>query len=191
MNSEKAELKILIATDIGASIEDLCEAAKKDMYRQEGAVLSFGAAAKAAEGLCAAVNADLDEDKISMEQAELIKLWLTRAANAARNLGRGAENLGNVACGKIAALEGAMKLTEDYRRVEQLKLAAARVSPAPPANTASVPAEVPLAQPAQPRLTLKARRLAQEAQQAVQPVPEQPAPEVMPKRRGRPPSKRR
>jgi hypothetical protein len=194
MSIEKAELKILIATDIGASIEDSLEAAKKDMYRQEGAVTSFGQAAKACEMLCEVVNKDLDEGRVaSMELAEAIKLWLTRAANAQRNLARNAENGGMSAGGKVTALEGAIALIAKYRQVEQLKIAQARVAvPAPQSGEASVHAA------RFPGMPIKERRLAEERlAQAPEPVIDPPEPDppaavtILPpaKRKGRPPSK--
>lgn len=159
-NIEKAELKILIATDIGASIEDSLEAAKKEMTRQEGALTSFGQAAKACEMLCEVVNKDLDEGRVpSMEQAEAIKLWLTRAANAQRNLARNAENMGMSASGRVSALEGAIALIAKYRQVEQLKIAAARVLNPEKPEAAELPEN-------RPGLTIKERRLLEAQQEA-------------------------
>ena len=195
MSIEKAELKILIATDIGASIEDSLEAAKKDMYRQEGAVTSFGQAAKACEMLCEVVNKDLDEGRVaSMELAEAIKLWLTRAANAQRNLARNAENGGMSAGGKVAALEGAIALIAKYRQVEQLKIAQARVAvpEAPQSGETGVHAA------RFPSMSIKERRLAEERlEQVPKPASNPPEPDppaavtILPpaKRKGRPPSK--
>jgi len=159
MSLEKSELKIAVATDIGASIEDSYEAAKKEMYRQEGAVTSFGQAAKACEMLCEVVNKDLDEGRVpSMEHAEMIKLWITRAANAQRNLARNAENMGMSACGKVSALEGAVALISKYRQVEQLKIAAARLAS---------PSDPDAVRPAgsHPAMSIKERRLAEEAEE--------------------------
>jgi hypothetical protein len=188
MNLEKAELKIMVVTDIGASMDDSLEAAKKDMHRQEGAVTSFGQAAKACELLCEQVNKDLDEGKISLEQAELVKLWLARAANAQRNLGRGAENLGMSASGKVSALEGAVALIDRYRRAEQLKIAEARaINPVSP-ETVELPGT-------RPGLSIKERRLLEEKAEAEAAAQAEPAPSLImlstPKRRGRPPNKSR
>lgn len=176
MNVEKAELKIAVATDLGAAVEDIFEAARKDMYRQEGAVTSFGQAAKACELMAEHVNKDVDDGVYGLEVAEKIKLYLTRAANAQRNLGRNAENLGMAASGKVAALEGAVALISKYRDVERMKIAAARlINP-------EDPSEVELGQ--RPGLSIKEQRLA-EAQQlaaAEPPAPEVPVAPVAPKR---------
>ena len=156
MNVDKAELKIAVATDIGASIEDTFEAAKKDMYRQEGAINAYSQAAKACELLCEHVNKDLEEGKIeSLETADLVKHWLTRAANAQRTLVRNAENLGMAASGRVAGLEQTVELVRKYRDAEKLKIAAAKlVSP-------QDPAVVDLSRPG---LSIKERRLLEEKQ---------------------------
>lgn len=174
MNPEKAELKILVANDIGATIEDSLEAAGREMQRQEGAVTAFAQAAKACEMLCEVVNKDLDEGKItSMELAEAAKLWLTRAANAQRNLGRQAENLVMAASGKVAALESAVAIIAKYRHAEQLKVAAARV----------LETETPAAAPAvevRPGMSIKERRQLEERAATTPPTSELP---VVEKRR--------
>jgi len=186
VNVEKAELKILVATDIGASIEDSFEAAKKEMCRQEGAVGAFVQAAKACEQLCEHVDKDVEEGKIeSLEVAVVVKRWITRTADIQRNLQRRAENLGMAAAGKVSALEQTVALVSKYRQIEEVKLQAARlISPDDPSA-----AEVTR----RPGLSIKERRLAeQEAERAeaekllVPPAP--PAPPA--KRRGRPAKKR-
>ena len=186
MNIEKAELKINIANDIGASVEDSFESAKKEMYRQEGALSSFGQAAKACEMLVEVVNKDLAEGKIeSLEHANEIKLWLTRAANAQRNLARQAENLGMAASGKVAALEQTVAMIAKYRHAEELKIAASRlVNPEDPAQ----------ANIGRPGLSVAQRRKLEETKQPAteQPAEAEPAPATIPppKPRARRPKKR-
>lgn len=186
MNINKAELKIDIAKDIGASIEDSLEAAKKDMYRQEGAIAAFGQAAKSCEMLCKGIDQDLDEGRVpNLETAEALKLWVTRAANAQRNLARSAENSCMSASGKVAALEGAVALIAKYARTEELKIAAVRIENPEKSESVELPGM-------RPGPSIKERRLAEE-QAMLLPIAELAPAEVIilpsVKRRGRPPGK--
>lgn len=211
MSLEKAELKIAIATDIGATIEDAYDAAKIETYRFEGGVQALIKAVKACEELATHVDKDLDEGLYGLDVAERIKRYTERAAGACRNLVRQAENGHVAASGKVLAYENAVKLVDKYRKTEQLKVAAAKVAQ----TNAEAPEDA--LRPIAAQQTVKQQRLAEAAaiiaaadetevaEVSVPEVAEVSAPEpekttdtvevpvdelqgpIIPKRRGRPP----
>lgn len=127
MSVAKAELKIAITNDIGATIEDSFEAAKKELYRHEGAVNAYAQAAKSCEALAEHVKKDIDEGVYDLQTGEHVNRYVARAAALQRNLHRQAENLCVAAAGKIAGFESVMEMLRKYRNAEQLRLNDARV----------------------------------------------------------------
>lgn len=187
MNVDKAELKIAIATDIGATIEDSLEAAKKEMQQYDGAIMAFAKAAKACELLASHVDKDLDEGKYGLETAEIVKRYIERSAQVNRTLCKEAENLSISASGKISAFENAVATINKYREAERLKVISARVMEPSPG--------MPIAED-RPGLSIKQRRLLEEAEtelvaetaptEPAPPINEQPLVVSVKKKRGRP-----
>jgi hypothetical protein len=126
MNLDKADVKIDVATEIGARIEDVLEGARKDVLRQEGATSAFYQAAKACEDAALHVDKDMDEGKFGLEVAAHIKRYVDRCANATRNLAKQSEALHLIAMGKSTSFEMSVKLVEKFRTEEQAKVTALR-----------------------------------------------------------------
>lgn len=200
MSVAKAELKIAITTDIGATIEDSFEAVKKELYRHEGAVNAYPQAAKACEALAEHVKKDIDEGVYDLQTGEFINRYIARAAALQRNLHRQAENLCVAAAGKIAGFESVMETLKKYRNAEQLKLNEARLQEA---SSDTTPNATILEM--RPGLSIKQRRQLEEQTETTSAV--EPAKEtenvvtetilevangasIVPRRRGRPPKKR-
>lgn len=126
MNLDKADVKIDVATEIGARIEDVLEGARKDVLRQEGATSAFYQASKACEDVASHVDKDMDEGKFSLEVSAHIKRYVDRCANATRNLAKQSEALHLIAMGKSTSFEMSVKLVEKFRTEEQAKVTALR-----------------------------------------------------------------
>jgi len=174
MNVDKAELKILIANDIGASTEDMYESAKNLVHHWDGASKAFSKAAAACTALAEHVNKDIDDGLYDLETAKHIKRYIERCAHVNQNLQRQAEDSMMATTGKVTAFETVVGFIKKYQDAEKLKIAAVRVEQGPNATTSSAPAIRPI--------SLKEQRLAeavQETQETEKPI------EI--KRRGRPP----
>lgn len=193
MRIEKAETKIAVASDIGAKIEDMLDATKKEVGRWEGSVSAFSQASKAIEGLGAHVDKDVEEGLYDLEAAKIVKRYLERAANATKNLGTQAEANRITTLGKVAALDVTVKVVAKYRDDETKKveefLEAVRSGRVQIENGAPATNGAPVEVSVRPPTTIKAQRLAEEAAEKAKaeasPVAEETKPETPTSKRGR------
>jgi hypothetical protein len=68
------------------------------------------------------VDKEVDEDKLDLEQAKLVKLWLSRAVQATHNLFLNAQNQVLVTQGKVNGLTSVVALTKKYKDEEEMKV---------------------------------------------------------------------
>ena len=107
---DKSEFKAAVVNELGVKIEDMAEAAKLDVARNEGAKEALLVASKKVLDLAAHVDKDLDEGLLSeagepLVVAQLIKKYLTRAATVLESGSVSAENHKLIAQGRLQALE--------------------------------------------------------------------------------------
>lgn len=127
MNPLKSELKILLANNLGADIEDSAEAYERDQYRHEGAAVGAQKVIKAIQALSAHVSKDLDEGKFSdfpepIVAAKLIKDWLGKAIEAASGVGAQAEASKIHSQGKVAGVRAIIEALQKQNQLETRKL---------------------------------------------------------------------
>jgi len=128
MNIEKANLKVLVATDIGASIEDRMEAEQKAAVELEGGSKSLAAAAKKIPvDLCAKVDVAVEEGAITdgmtaLEVAEVVKNWLTRAGAFLVHLSDVAKQRSVHQYARAEGLKDAMEAVAKMRATEIAKI---------------------------------------------------------------------
>jgi hypothetical protein len=143
MAIDKAQLKILIANDLGATIEDRLEGERKSQYELQGAAVALKQAAqKVPRDLIAKLEREQTEGtnviKDGLEAHHvigLIKLWLTKASDYLGHLADVEQQKAIIQGGRAAGLEDAMKIVQRMRdetvqRVQEI--AAAADSDAPP-----------------------------------------------------------
>lgn len=119
----KAEIIAGTAHRMGARIEDLFEAAKRESLKHTAQREAYQKSAKAVEQLLNHVSKDLDEGKLEMEQAKLVKTWLGRAISVCENMGRNSENLILVSQGQVKGLETALGTAKQEYDVASAKAA--------------------------------------------------------------------
>lgn len=128
-SAEKGEVKVGAANELGCRFDDMLEALLKEGHQWEGAIAALRRAEAAVVALSAHVDKEVDEDKLDLEQAKLVKLWLGRAAQATHNLFLNAQNQVLVAQGKVNGLTAVVAATKKYsdEQAMQVRVAMAQV----------------------------------------------------------------
>lgn len=165
MNLDKSDVKVGAANEIGCRLDDMLESQTKDLYRHEGMVTAFRAGALAVENLEKLIDAEMDEGKVELETAVLLKRWVARARHVLTNLSQQADNNRIMQTGKISAMESAVAATKKFKEEEMARAATLRVAlQAKQAAGDHVVAD----EIGRPGMTIKEQRLAEE------PTPEAP-----------------
>lgn len=121
MSAEKSDIKINVANDLGARIEDMLEAARAEVVRYEGASMALSQAGKACVGMMAHVDKDLSDGSYDIPTGTCVKRYIERCANSAAGLQAQAENARVMALGKIQALTAGVGILDKYREEEASK----------------------------------------------------------------------
>ena len=132
MSSLKAELKILVTNDVGIRVDDALDAAKRDLAILEGRNASFLDGAKAVEALLGAVDKDIEEGKLELPTAEVVKRYILRCSAVLQNLAAQASNYRIAQTGKIQGFEHTIKLLKSMMEAEQAKIEQAKETAASP-----------------------------------------------------------
>ena len=148
MSIEKAQLKMAVAHEIGARIDDVLEAAVVMETRLSGAPDWIRKSAQAVLAMHAEVDKDVDGGKCDLEQAKVLKDLITKAAGRVQSVLAVAESEQRIAAGKVVGLKLAVEVTKRVHTEEELK--AAKIQEEVTADGAHRP-------------PLKARRLAEGA----------------------------
>lgn len=119
---EKAALRASAIFELGERFDDKLERKRSDMSSAKGAVAAFSEAGKSVEGLMVHVDKELEEEKITLEQAKTIKSWMTRCQYAILSLNKKAENQVFIAQGQVAAIIEVIESTKKFYDVESSKI---------------------------------------------------------------------
>ena len=115
----KTELKQLVTHEIGVRVEDSFEEAKRGLAIFEGRQIAMLDGAKAVEQLLSLVDADVTEGKMDLPMAEIVKRYVSRAANALHTLAQQAANLRMAQTGKVTGIEQTMNLLKKMVEAEE------------------------------------------------------------------------
>ena len=158
MSVEKSELRAAGMHEIGMRMDDLLAAAEQEVLRCEGASVALLQANKAIGDLNAHVDLDVTEGKYDLEAAKLVKLYLSRAAQAVQNLGMLANNQRIASAGQVQAFKISVQVTKKMHDSEISKLESVAAAESEPArDIRSRQAGM------RPAPTIKEQRLAEEA----------------------------
>jgi len=122
MGFEKSEIKMSVAQEIGNNLDDALESAKVEINRWEGGKFAHVQTTQGIDHLIGHhLKKDLEEDKLTMEDAERIKRYLLRAKGLVENLSIQCDSLTLKAKGKVEALEKAVLITKKVYDSESRK----------------------------------------------------------------------
>lgn len=121
MNIEKAKLKMLIANDLGADLEDRLDGERRTANELAGAASGLK---QAAIKIQAQLAARADEDEVcrdGMEEHEvrkIVKQYITRACDFMNHLGAVEEQKAIAQGGRVEGIQQAMELVQKVRDTE-------------------------------------------------------------------------
>lgn len=129
MNIEKTQLKLVLANNLGATLEDRLEGERKAMYELTGASQALKQASRKVIGdLIAKLESEQEGDRAIKDGLEaplviqLIKKWLTKAGDFLDHLSTVEQQKAVAQGGRAAGLEDAMKIVSKMRDDEAAKL---------------------------------------------------------------------
>lgn len=130
MNLEKANLKILVANNLGADIEDRVDGEQQAANEMKGAAEALRQAAlKVPRDLAAQLDTALKEDQIpsgldALQVAEFAKKYLAKAGDFLRHLAEVEQQKAVMQLGRVAGLQQAMEVIKKTRDQEAQKVKA-------------------------------------------------------------------
>lgn len=159
MSIEKAEVKIGTANEIGNRLDDVLEGTTKDLYRLEGASVAYRQAVQAVEVVSSFLDRDVNEGKVGLEEATLIKTYLEKARQNVQGQATQAEHNRVVQLGKVQAMQATVQIVKKFRDDEESKAKRLREA----AEQLEAETGQPISRPVgmRPGSTLKERRLAE------------------------------
>lgn len=137
MSIQKSELKLLIVNDLGATIEDKLEAAKRTVHQLEGGAIALGQAAKLVPlQLCPKVDMLLEEGVIKdgmgvREVVSLVKKYVTKCGDYLAHLCECEKNKVVAQSGEVTGIQAAMTILKKAHDDEMAKLRAIADPPEP------------------------------------------------------------
>lgn len=158
MSVLKSEMKQAITHDIGVRVEDAMEVAKRELAVLEGRQAAFADGAKAVEALLGHVDKDVEAGTYDLLVADHVKRYIQRGAQALINLAQQAANYRIAQTGVVRGFDTTVKLLKGIIEEEERKKQAALTA------EADSKAQRPVGE--HPGLSVKERRLAEEAMQA-------------------------
>jgi chromosome segregation ATPase len=189
MTVEKSVLRAQLFEEVGSSIRSTLDAYQRELKEHEGALNGLHNAVQSVEGLLAHISKDIDENKLDIEVAKIVKLWMQRAVTVVGNLKQASANRILISKGKIEAVEKQLDTIKKAFDVEKGRLRLYTQQPDSPVVTADNVVDITSAEREAPR-SLKERRIQEEISQkdvpAVPTAPPANAP-IQLKRRGRKP----
>lgn len=159
MSLLKSELKQLVAHEIGVRMDDAREAIHRDAAVLEGKQNGLNEGAKAVEALCASVDKDVEDGKMDLEQATLVKRYLVRGVHALQTMAQQIGNQRITAAGRAQGVEHGIALLkgvidEEKKKAVLLQAAAAAAATESAGNGATSEDHT--------HVSIKAQRLAEE-----------------------------
>ena len=135
MSIDKAEVKILTANEIGASIEDMLEEAQKNEHMYAGAKTALGDAYKNIGALTDVFKNEVEEGTIKLEELRepeqiegLVRKFVSRAMNVVETMRLQAQNAQIGSAGMVAAFTKAMGVPKRVMDVERGKMEAVKAA---------------------------------------------------------------
>jgi len=135
MGIDKAEVKILTANEIGASIEDMMEEAQKNEHMYAGAKNALGDAYKNIGNLVDVFKREVEEGTIKFDELRepekiegLVRKFIARAMNIVESMQLQAQNSQIGAAGMVAAFTKAMGIPKKVMDVERGKMEAVKAA---------------------------------------------------------------
>ena len=128
MNIDKSQIKMIVANDIGADIEDRLEGERRAANELSGGAQALKQAAKKVPNdLIAAINNEMEEGKISdgMEAhlvVQLVKKYLTKAGDFLAHLGDIEQQKAIVQGGRVDGMMSTIDMVKKVRDVEADKV---------------------------------------------------------------------
>lgn len=122
MSLEKTELRLHVIDEIGKDLALQLRAQEIALARQEGVAAGFQQGATSVGDLFTHVDKDITEGKLDLEQAKLVKLWITRAHAALGNLHQQSSNHLFITKGKIEATKVSLDALQKKVDAERGKL---------------------------------------------------------------------
>lgn len=119
---EKAVVRSAAIFELGEKFEDKLEAKVANINIAKGAAAALSEAQKSIEAIVGHVDKEVDDGKIDLEQAKLIKQWILRCQYTAISLQKSAENKVWIAEGQAQALREIIDQTKKFYDVEQSKI---------------------------------------------------------------------
>lgn len=101
MSKMKSEVKVATLHEMGVKLDDILEAAEREMHQLEGGKQALVGAKKRVEQHLANVDRDVQEGKLDLEQATLVKRWVSQCVHIVENLAVQAEVQAYQAQGKV------------------------------------------------------------------------------------------
>lgn len=101
MSKLKSEVKAATLHEVGMKLDDVLEAAERELHTLEGGKQALHMGQKKVEQHLANVDRDVQEGKLDLEQATLIKRWVTQCVHILENLALQAEVQMYQAQGKV------------------------------------------------------------------------------------------
>lgn len=119
----KSEMKAALAGEFENGFVEAKKSAQDDLLRWEGSKMALTGAAKAVEQLQAHVARDVDEEKLTIEEATKVRLYVSRAAEVVRSLRLKAEVQQERAKGRMEAFSMATNMVSKSRQQAERKMA--------------------------------------------------------------------
>lgn len=120
----KAEVRIATANEIGVRMDDALEAAKGDVARADGAASAGVKIGDGIDSVVAAMQKDIDEGRLGLEQGKLVATWLARARTVASNYVLGSHQAKSMAQGRVMGFEAAVASVAKFKTEEENKVRA-------------------------------------------------------------------
>lgn len=121
-----SEIKMLMAQDIGCKMDDMLEGAKKEVATYDGSKQALGYAHSKVSEHLKYIDKDVEEGKLDLEQAALVKKYFMQALGILQNLCTAADVQRITAQGKVAAFEASVKTMKTAHDIEKARLEASK-----------------------------------------------------------------
>lgn len=134
MSQFKSEIRASVLNDLGSRIEDVLEAARKEFASFQGGKQALVLGRQKIEAHMGLVDKDVEAGRLDLQQASLVKKYMTQCSHILENLAIQVEVQGYQAQGKILATEGLVKMTKSLLDQEKAKIEATSVAEAAPTD---------------------------------------------------------
>lgn len=118
----KAALRATAISELGNRFDDALENSVQQASMARGGAIAIMEGVRVIGLLSQRLDKDIDDDKLDLEQAKMVKSWLDRAANAMENLSKQYENKILLAEGQVRAWKETIGITKKAYELELSKM---------------------------------------------------------------------